>query len=82
MSGIAYQNWKFTRLAPITVLWDRFCDRHHYRNKESQVKNFLNAATRLLLAAANCRAINVLRKQAELAKPFHVEFRSNAGGWN
>lgn len=50
--------------------------------KESQVKNFLNTASRVLLAAANCRAMNVLRKQAELSKPFHVEFRSNAGGWN
>ena len=46
------------------------------------MKNILNTATRVLLAAANCRAINVLRKQAELTKPFHVEFRSNAGGWN
>ena len=52
------------------------------RNKELHMKNFLNTATRVLLAAANSRAINVLRKQAELAKPFHVEFRSNAGGWN
>lgn len=46
------------------------------------MKNFLNTAARVLMAAANSRAINVLRKQAELAKPFHVEFRSNAGGWN
>lgn len=46
------------------------------------MKNFLNNATRVLLAAANCRAMQILRKQAELAKPFHVEFRSNAGGWN
>lgn len=81
MSGIANENWKFTRLAYITVAWDRFRDRNQ-ATKESQVKNFLNTAARLLLAAANSRAINVLRKQAELAKPFHVEFRSNAGGWN
>ena len=53
-----------------------------HSKKESQVKKFLNTASRVLLAAANCRAMNVLRKQAELSKPFHVEFRSNAGGWN
>lgn len=66
------------------------CDRNRYRrcrhcrqrNKEAQVKKFLNTAGRVLLAAANCRAMHVLRKQAELSKPFHVEFRSNAGGWN
>lgn len=46
------------------------------------MKKFLNTAGRVLLAAANCRAMHVLRKQAELSKPFHVEFRSNAGGWN
>ncbi|SFB90586.1 hypothetical protein [Massilia yuzhufengensis] len=45
------------------------------------MKNFLNTVARVLLATANGRALNVLRKQAELAKPFHVEFRSNAGGW-
>ncbi len=45
------------------------------------MKNILNSATRVLLAAANSRAIHVLRMQAELSKPFHVEFRSNAGGW-
>ena len=45
------------------------------------MKQFLNTAARMLLAAANSRALNVLRKQAELAKPFHVEFRANAGGW-
>ena len=45
------------------------------------MKNFLNITVRALLAA-NGRAMNVLRKQAELSKPFHVEFRSNAGGWN
>ncbi len=46
------------------------------------MNKFLNTATRVLLAAANSRAMHVLRKQAELNKPFHVEFRSNAGGWN
>lgn len=46
------------------------------------MKHFLNKATGLLLAAANSRAMTVLRKQAELSKPFHVEFRTNAGGWN
>lgn len=45
------------------------------------MKHFLNKAIRTLVAAANGRALNVLRKQAELAKPFHVEFRANAGGW-
>ena len=45
------------------------------------MKNFLNTVARVLLATANGRALNVLRKQAELAKPFHVEFRANAGGW-
>lgn len=46
------------------------------------MKQFLNIVARKLLAAANGRALNVLRKQAELSKPFHVEFRANAGGWN
>lgn len=46
------------------------------------MKNFLNTVARILMSAANGRALNILRKQAELAKPFHVEFRSNAGGWN
>jgi len=46
------------------------------------MNKFLNTAARVLLAAANSRAMHVLRKQAELSKPFHVEFRSNAGGWN
>ena len=46
------------------------------------MKNYLNTAVRVLLAAANGRAMSVLRKQAELSKPFHVEFRANAGGWN
>jgi len=46
------------------------------------MKQFLSISVRKLLAAANGRAMNVLRKQAELSKPFHVEFRSNAGGWN
>ncbi len=46
------------------------------------MKNFLGTIARLLLAAANGRALNVLRKQAELSKPFHFEFRANAGGWN
>ena len=35
-----------------------------------------------LVAAARSRARNVLRKQAEAAKPFQVEYRLNAGGWN
>ena len=44
---------------------------------------FLTNAARLLLAAAVAgRALDVLRKQAELSKPFHVEFRANAGSWN
>ena len=82
MSGIANGNWNFARLAPITVIWDRNAIESLIVGKESQVNKFLNTATRVLLAAANSRAMNVLRKQAELSKPFHVEFRSNAGGWN
>jgi hypothetical protein len=46
------------------------------------MKHFLNNVARLLMATANSRAMSVLRKQAELSKPFHVEFRANAGGWN
>ena len=46
------------------------------------MKNLFHNVARMLLSAANGRALNVLRKQAELSKPFHVEFRSNAGGWN
>lgn len=45
------------------------------------MKSLFNNVARVLLAAANGRALNVLRRQAELSKPFHVEFRSNAGGW-
>ena len=42
------------------------------------MKKIVNA----LVAAANSRAKRVLRKQAELAQPYKVEYRSNAGGWN
>jgi hypothetical protein len=46
------------------------------------MKSLLIKVASLLLAGAHGRALNVLRKQAELSQPFHVEFRSNAGGWN
>jgi len=46
------------------------------------VKKFLNNAARVLIAAANSRAMDVLRKQAEVVNPSKVEYRSNAGGWN
>lgn len=46
------------------------------------MKNLLTTLTQLLLAGASSRALNVLRKQAELAEPFHVDFRANAGGWH
>lgn len=46
------------------------------------MKQFLKTVARVLMATANGRAMSVLRKQAELSKPFHVEFRANAGGWN
>jgi hypothetical protein len=82
MSGIAYRNWKFTGPAYITVPWHRNRDVNYSGKKEPQVKNFLNSAARILMAAANSRAMNVVRKQAELIKPSKVEYRSNAGGWN
>ena len=46
--------------------------------KESNVKKIVNA----LVAAAGSRARYALRKQAEVAKPYRVEYRANAGGWN
>jgi len=46
------------------------------------MKKILSAATRALVAAAGGRARNVIRKQADAAKPYKEEFRSNAGGWN
>jgi len=46
--------------------------------KESTVNKIINA----LVAAAGSRAKNVMRKQAEVARPHQVEYRSNAGGWN
>ena len=35
-----------------------------------------------LVAAAGSRAKHVLYKQAEVAKPYRVDYRLNAGGWN
>jgi len=48
------------------------------QSKESDVKKIVKA----LVAAAGSRAKNVIRKQADAAKPYAVEYRSNAGGWN
>lgn len=42
----------------------------------------MNKIVNALVAAAGSRARNVLRKQAEVAQPYRVEYRSNAGGWN
>ena len=50
--------------------------------KESQVNKLLNIVVRALIAAAHGRAMSVMRKQAEVAKPWKVEYRANAGGWN
>gem|GEM_PF-1437082 len=46
--------------------------------RSQNVKKIVNA----LVAAAGSRARGVLRKQAEVAQPYQVEYRSNAGGWN
>ena len=46
------------------------------------MKQIVNIAIRTLLAAATGRAMNVLRKQAEVVRPGNVEYRANAGGWN
>jgi len=46
------------------------------------VKQIVNIAIRTLLAAANGRAMRVLRQQAEVARPATIEYRANAGGWN
>jgi len=48
------------------------------QSKEPHVKKIVHA----LVAAAGSRAKNVLRKQAEAAKPSKVDYRLNAGGWN
>jgi len=48
------------------------------QSKESNVKKIVQA----LVAAAGSRAKNVIRKQADAVKPYKVEYRSNAGGWN
>ena len=48
------------------------------QSKESDVNKIVKA----LVAAAGSRAKNVIRKQAEAAAPFKVEYRLNAGGWN
>ncbi|WP_306393959.1 hypothetical protein [Telluria beijingensis] len=42
----------------------------------------MNKIINALVAAAGSRAKYVMRKQAEAAKPYQVEYRSNAGGWN
>jgi hypothetical protein len=46
------------------------------------VKHFLKIAARVLMNAANGRAMHFMRKQAELVKPSNIDYRSNAGGWN
>jgi hypothetical protein len=46
------------------------------------MKKILSAATRALVAAAGGRAKSVMRKQADVAKPYKEEYRANAGGWN
>ena len=50
--------------------------------EETQVKHFLKIAARVLMNAANGRAMHFMRKQAELVKPSNIDYRSNAGGWN
>ena len=42
------------------------------------MKKIVNA----LVAAAGSRARFALRKQAQIAQPYQVEYTSNAGGWN
>lgn len=42
----------------------------------------MNKIVNALVAAAGSRARSVLRKQAEVATPYRVEYRANAGGWN
>ena len=42
----------------------------------------MNKIIYALVAAAGSRAKNVLRKQAEVAQPYRVDYRLNAGGWN
>lgn len=42
----------------------------------------MNKIINALVAAAGSRAKHVLRKQAEVAQPYRVEYRLNAGGWN
>ena len=46
------------------------------------MNKLLNIVVRALIAAAHGRAMSVMRKQAEVAKPWKVESRANAGGWN
>lgn len=42
----------------------------------------MNKIIRALVAAAGSRAKYVMRKQAEAAQPYKVEYHLNAGGWN
>lgn len=44
--------------------------------------NLLTITTRALIAAATSRAYNIMRRQAEIARPWTADYRSNAGGWN
>ena len=46
------------------------------------MKQVLTTVVRTLLSAARGRAMLVLRKQAEIAKPSRLDYRLNAGGWN
>ena len=46
------------------------------------MKNVLSIAAHLLMASANSRATDFMRKQAQLIKLSKVYYRSNAGGWN